>query len=164
MMEDDLAMRRRFDTEGVWDDELDNKNTALLKTLIATHGWPTIPMVGKKASRGAWLITQHADHDVSFQKKAIGLIKEALVVDPKCIDGANLAYLIDRTRLSEGKKQIYGTQFKVTKSGRLKLLPVFNIKKLNILRAAYDLCPIEEILAVADKHKQAKAEPSPKKC
>jgi hypothetical protein len=54
--------------------EVDKANTSRLKTIIDKIGWPTISKVGEEASYAAWLIAQHADHDVSFQKKCLKLM------------------------------------------------------------------------------------------
>ena len=66
----DQTMRKRFVAGKVnWDKRIDERNTDWLKKVIARHGWPTISMVGKRASHDAWLLAQHADHDLKFQKK-----------------------------------------------------------------------------------------------
>lgn len=152
-------MRQIFDLKGVWDNDLDNKNTEEMISIVKEYGWPTIEMVGKKASRNAWLLVQHADHAVSFQKKCLTLMQDVLVKNPKNIEKSNIAYLKDRTLLAEKKPQIYGTQFKVTKKGGLTLLPVKNRKDLNKIRAEVGLPPIEEMLELAKGHKQSKPEP-----
>mgnify|MGYP001595563003 CR=1 FL=1 len=61
-------MRKYFDKTGIWDHATDKKNTTELKKIIKKYGWPTIPLVGKRASFCAWLLVQHADHHRQFQK------------------------------------------------------------------------------------------------
>jgi len=63
MAEKDQGMRLK----GKWDTKIDIKNTESLKKIIKEIGWPNIETVGKKISHYAWLIAQHADHDVKFQ-------------------------------------------------------------------------------------------------
>ena len=46
---------------------IDKQNNAELKRIIREYGWPTISLVGKKASSNAWLLAQHADKDQKFQ-------------------------------------------------------------------------------------------------
>jgi len=58
-------------------EEIDNENTKILKQIILEYGWPTISMAGKEASNAAWVIAQHADHDISFQKLCLSLLKQA---------------------------------------------------------------------------------------
>src|SRR3954469_25216000 len=50
-----------------WHD-VDSANSAELKRIVLAMGWPTPEKVGEEAAEGAWLIVQHADHDISFQK------------------------------------------------------------------------------------------------
>ena len=96
-----------------WDPQIDRQNTIVLKNIIRKYGWPDIPLVGKKASQGAWLLAQHADHDLKFQKLCLKLIIEKLKKHK--IDPQNFAYLTDRILVNSGKKQIYGTQFYTNK-------------------------------------------------
>ena len=159
MAKADQKMRQIFDLKGIWDNELDNKNTEEMKSIVRKYGWPTIGMVGKRASKNAWLLVQHADHDLSFQKECLVLMQDIFAKNPKDIEKSNIAYLTDRTLLAEKKPQIYGTQFKVTKKGGLSLLPVKNRKSLNKMRAEVGLPPIEEMLELAKGHKQSKPEP-----
>lgn len=42
-----------------------------MKKIVKKHGWPGISLVGKKASVGAWLLAQHADRDLRFQKNVL---------------------------------------------------------------------------------------------
>lgn len=63
-------MRKKAIKTGIWDKKIDKKNTLKIKKIIERYDWPTINLVGKKASKNAWLLVQHADHDVKFQKKS----------------------------------------------------------------------------------------------
>lgn len=94
--------------KATWDHDLDKKHTKALKRIIARYGWPTISMVGAEASNDAWLIAQHADHDIAFQKECLALLKDVSTGD---IVPNNIAYLEDRVLVAEHKPQLYGTQF-----------------------------------------------------
>jgi membrane dipeptidase len=89
--------------------EIDAKNTARMKEIIAAYGWPGKSLVGTDGAHNAWLLIQHADRDPPFQKQCLDLIKTAVAQGEA--SGKDLAYLTDRVLLAEGKKQIYGTQF-----------------------------------------------------
>lgn len=113
MAEKDQAMRARAEEnrgviESEEDDNLDRKNTERMKELVAEIGLPTKSKVGEEASHKAWLLVQHADHDVPFQKHYLQLMKEAYDGD---VDKKDIAYLEDRVRVNEGMSQLYGTQF-----------------------------------------------------
>jgi hypothetical protein len=113
MGDEDQAMRSRaIENRGVIesdeDDKLDRRNTERLKEIVSTIGWPTISKVGKQAAEDAWILVQHADHDVEFQKECLGLMKQAGKGE---VELEFLAKLEDRVRVNSGELQIYGTQF-----------------------------------------------------
>lgn len=145
-VEIDQRMRKRFIAGKVrWDKTIDKRNTEWLKKVVARYGWPTISMVGKKASHGVWLLAQHADHDLRFQKKVMKLLKEIYKHDKKEIKPVNIAYLTDRILVHEKKSQIFGTQF-IRKSGegRFKSFPIKDKKNVNKRRKSYGLPSLEE--------------------
>ena len=125
----------------VFDPSVDIKNTGLLKKIIRQSGWPTTSLVGKKASNNAWLIAQHADCDLKFQKLCLKLIKKAVL--PKNVDTKNVAYLTDRILVSLGKKQIYGTQFYKDEFGKLVPRPIKEIEALDKRRRNMNLGTFE---------------------
>ena len=49
-----------------------------LEQLLADGGWPTGARVGETAARGAWLVAQHADTQLSVQRLALRLLREAV--------------------------------------------------------------------------------------
>jgi hypothetical protein len=88
--------------------EVRRDNQLALDRIIAEHGWPGVTLVGVDGQRAAWLIAQHADDDVAFQKNCLDLIREAFVIGEA--EGNALAYLTDRILDHEGSPQMYGTQ------------------------------------------------------
>lgn len=92
--------------------EIDRRNTARLQELVAEHGWPTAQTAGHDGARAAWLIAQHADHDLDWQRRALELI------EPHG-DPIDVAYLTDRVRVNEGRPQLYGTQFETVDGRRV---------------------------------------------
>ena len=104
MVEIDQTMRK----SDQWDNTVDIKNTEQMKKIVSEIGWPTVSKVGIKGANNAWLLAQHADHDVDFQKHCLQLMKDASSGEVNKID---MAYLEDRVRVNQGKGQLYGTQF-----------------------------------------------------
>lgn len=51
---------------------------------------------------------------------------------------------IDKIKVISGKKQIYGSQFKKTKNGKVRFLPIINRKKVNERRKKLGLDTIEK--------------------
>ncbi len=105
----DQAMRNKFIADGsTWDESVDIDNTNFMKKVIEKHGWPKISYIGKKASDTAWLLVQHSDHDIKFQKLVLSLMKD---LPGNEVNKSNIAYLVDRVLVAENKPQLYGTQF-----------------------------------------------------
>jgi hypothetical protein len=126
---DDLEQRWRV---------IDAANLTELKEIVAVCGWPS----GKAGSHSAWLLAQHADSDVAFQRQAVNLLERAVkngVAAPR-----DLAYLADRIATAEGRPQLYGTQFTQTDRCHLKLLPVDSVELVNRRRLAIGLQSLEE--------------------
>lgn len=57
--------------------EVDRDNTAWLKGLVEELGWPLRYEVGDDCAFNAWLLVQHADHDVEFQRRSLDLMRAA---------------------------------------------------------------------------------------
>jgi len=89
---------------------IDQKTTARMKEIIAKHGWPGKKLVGDDGANAAWLLVQHADLDVAFQKECLALLEKALAA--KDVDAQNYAYLYDRVAVAEKRPQRWGTQFR----------------------------------------------------
>jgi len=113
MYEADQAMRERaINNDGVIESDedinLDRINTQKMKEIIERSGWPSISRFGKDTAKRAWLLVQHADHDIDFQECCLGLMKSLSVEE---VDVTDIAYLEDRIRVNRGRPQLYGTQF-----------------------------------------------------
>jgi hypothetical protein len=118
--------------------QTDKDKTARLKTIVDAQGWPTISLVGLEASRAAALILIHSpDHD--FQRRLLpGLQK---LVDQDKILGAEIADVIDKVLVAEGKAQRFGTQFDYH-NDQAVLLPIEDPGHLDERRAQYGLTPM----------------------
>lgn len=121
--------------------EIDRENLRQLKQVIAACGWPT----SKKGSHDAWLLAQHADEDIAFQRQVRALLEAAVKAGTAA--SKDLAYLADRIAAAEGRPQEYGTQFELT--GRCELTPkaVDDIALVNQRRLALGLQSVEDYLA-----------------
>lgn len=131
----------------------DRKHANELKKIISKYGWPTIFLVGKKASMCAWLIAQHADHDLVFQKKCLKLMEHELLKNPLSVAKQNIAYLKDRILVHLGRKQLFGTQFKRLKDGHLELSPLANKKDVDKRRKRFGMELLEEYMQMATRIK-----------
>jgi len=119
-----------------WDEQVLKYNTAYLKEIISVIGWPTKLKVGDEASQKAWLIAQHSDHDIEFQKECLRYLRSASSSE---IEKWQIAFLKDRILVAEGKPQCYGTQFYRDKNGKFIPRPISNIRGLDARRKKFDL-------------------------
>ncbi len=88
--------------------EVDTANTHELRALVERHGWFNISTFGAPADRDAWLLVQHADRDLDFQKSILVVLEELVPLGET--SPSNFAYLHDRVASAEGRPQSYGTQ------------------------------------------------------
>lgn len=129
--------------------DIDETNTEKMKHIVEQIGWPTISRVGKESSVNAWLLVQHADHDVDFQKQCLDLMKAEPAGEVELHD---IAYLEDRIRVNTNEGQVYGTQFRETldPTARQKTViaygpkPIEDAEHVNERRASVGLEPMEE--------------------
>ncbi len=140
MIDVDQEMRARSEEDDSWDYEVDIFNTKRMKEIVAEIGWPTTSKVGSEGSDDAWLLVQHADHDVSFQEFCLELMKEANESEVKRV---HIAYLEDRIRKNKKVGQLYGTQF-TQENGQHIPLPIEDEEHVNERRAALGMGPLSE--------------------
>jgi hypothetical protein len=88
---------------------IDARTTARMKQVVAAHGWPGKTMVGEDGAHAAWLLVQHADADIAFQKQVLALL-EPLVATTE-VTAIDYAYLYDRVAVAEHRPQRWGTQY-----------------------------------------------------
>lgn len=128
-----------------WDASLDRLHTKALQELVTAFGWPTISRVGADASVAAWLLVQHADENLAFQKLCLQLMKSEPLTE---VQQWNIALLEDRILVSEGKLQIYGSQFHKDKStGKMIPWPIADAAQLDSRRKQVGLRPFEQEVA-----------------
>lgn len=121
---------------------VDTENREWLKKVIAKEGWLGASKVGREGAHGAWLLVQHADRDLEFQKECLELMKALPEEEVAKVD---IAYLTDRVLCAENKPQLYGTQV-VVNDGKAELKEVADREQLDERRASVGLEPIEDYL------------------
>ncbi|ADU13611.1 DUF6624 domain-containing protein [Asticcacaulis excentricus] len=124
----------------------DIDNTAWLKAQLAESGWFRISVYGPNADKNAWLLVQHADHDVAFQKQVLSLL-EPLIPLKETLP-SNYAYLYDRVAIAEKRAQRYGTQGRCIGDKKWKAFEVENPDQLDARRASVGLMPQAEYEAI----------------
>ena len=123
---------------------VDRTNTARLKVLFAQCGFPDTDQHGERAERDAWLLVQHADHNVAFQKQTLVLLEKMAAERGEPV-GRNFAYLSDRVAVAEFRPQLYGTQLMapVEQPCNFDFNPLDDRQKVEARRAALGMPPLD---------------------
>ena len=119
--------------------QIDAVLTRQLKDIVTRHGWPTIALVGPDASKAATLLLGHTT-DLAWRKSLLPQL--AALADHREIDPAQLAIVIDKQLVAEGRPQRYGTQFKVV-DGQMAMITVEDPGGLDNLRSRALLPPMD---------------------
>lgn len=127
---------------------IDHENTEAVKRHVLAWGWPTISDFGARHAGIAWLLVQHADQDVAFQKKCLRLMEPLVPI--KEVSGPNYAYLYDRVARNTGRPQRYGTQLSF-REGKMSLQETEDVKNLDKRRRSVGLGPVREYIRVAEE-------------
>jgi hypothetical protein len=117
---------------------IDAVNLAKLKSIVAEFGFPTLAMVGRGGVQDAWLLTQHADSDLDFQKHALALIEASANAE---VRPGDLAMLSDRIRIHEGKPQRFGSNFDLK---TMQPTPIEDPEHVEQRRAQVHLMPMAD--------------------
>jgi hypothetical protein len=129
----------------------DSMNLARLKQIVEAHGWPGVALVGRDGANAVFLLVQHADRDVAFQKEYLAWLERAFragELSPEA--GEAVALLTDRVRRNEGRPQLYGTQVEL-REGSITVLPLEDAENADARRAALGLPPLAEYLKLLRK-------------
>jgi len=120
----------------------DFNNLQRAKSILKEYGWPTIAEIGKDGQNNLWLIVQHADQDIAFQKSAL-LAMEKLK-GTTALNLENYAFLYDRVQCNLNYKQQYGTQVLWTGNGTATgFRPISVEYEVNERRKKMGLQPLE---------------------
>ncbi|HJV23695.1 MAG TPA: DUF6624 domain-containing protein [Holophagaceae bacterium] len=138
----EVAFKKAFEPRSL---AMDKANAEALRRILDRWGWLDPRTWGKPTEDRAWLLAQHADHDVAFQKRVLGMM-EALV--PKGgADPLHFAYLWDRVAVNEGRPQRYGTQGRCVGPGRWEPRAMEDPEHVDARRDAVGLPPMVDYLA-----------------
>jgi hypothetical protein len=125
--------------------KVDRHNTEQLKRFVDHYGWPTLRAWGHEAERAAFLIAQHADHDVAFQEKVLVILRD---LKPEDRTPAYPAYLHDRIQvLAKKAPQRFGTQGSCVGTGVWQPFPIEDEGGVDVRRKSVGLAPLAEYVA-----------------
>ena len=150
-----LASGQKADSLGnsLFDMEKANfaRHQPVLEKIINRYGYPGFKQVGEKSANNFWLLVQHADAQLDFQREVLRLMLPE--VKRKNASPLNYAYLTDRVAINSGQLEEYGTQVKYEGPGLGKAVPVSlrDPKNVNKRRAAIGMEPLESYLGMMSK-------------
>lgn len=119
MAEADKALRGRQDYLAGPDDSgqarrqaqldlVERSNAGRLQTLLARCGWPLRSVWGDAAGYAAWQLIRQYGQDLGLQRMAAPHLERAVAAGEA--PGRELALLLDRIAVAEGRPQEHGTQ------------------------------------------------------
>ncbi|WP_433829981.1 DUF6624 domain-containing protein [Flavobacterium anhuiense] len=121
--------------------DLDFKNLSTAKEILRNYGWPKISEIGKDGAHNFWLIVQHSDQDILFQRAALHEMDK--LKGTKELDMENYAFLYDRVQCNLNYKQLYGTQVNWTHNGEASSFRgIIKENEVDKRRAAFGLLPL----------------------
>jgi len=88
---------------------IDRKTTKRMHDIVTKYGWPGKSLVGEDGANSAWLLVQHADKDLAFQKDVLAKMEPMAKTEE--VSPIDYCYLWDRVAVAEHRPQRYGTQF-----------------------------------------------------
>jgi len=144
----DLETRERLAADGSLFDgyhpemeAVHKANARELDAIIAAVGWPGAALAGEEGAEAAWLIAQHAIGLPRFQRKCFDLLKAASAAGEA--PAWQMAMMLDRIRVNEGRVQVYGTSFDWDEDGQLSPRPIEDPDGVEQRRAEVGLEPLE---------------------
>lgn len=142
-----MAVDQEARRSGDWDRvrSVDAEHVEYLRELLDTRGWPKISEVGADGALAAWLLAQHADHDVELQKRVLAILQQYL--EQGEANERNVAYLEDRVAVAEDRPQTYGTQGRCRETGGWVPRELADESQVNAKRASIGLGRHEDYVA-----------------
>lgn len=111
--------------------KLNKQRADIFTAIIKKHGFPTITNSSPKAYKAAVLTVLHSGDIVLLKDSADTLIR----LPEKKVEKRDIAFMIDKAQVLQNLPQIYGTQYRKMKNGRIKFLEMQRREKINECRA-----------------------------
>lgn len=126
----------------------DKEHVEYVKSAISNEGWSLVKSLSPEQVDALFLIIIHASFDVEFQKEALQKLEENLPEGSNY--GQKYALLTDKILISQGKEQVYGTQYEIV-DGEVSIKPVKNWDNLNQLRKENGMPPIDIYIKILEE-------------
>jgi tetratricopeptide (TPR) repeat protein len=128
----------------------DSLNRAELTIILDDIQWPGFNEVGYMGEGASFLIAQHSDNDIAFQRKCLLLMREQFLLGNISI--SSYAMIIDRYLINIGESQLFGTQLIFNENTNS-----FELKKckypseIDFLRSLFLLMPVKDYVTLMNK-------------
>lgn len=137
------ALKKDQNNRANIDLSIDKENLTLVESIVYSCGTNAIEVEGIEAIYSFFMIVQHAPS--RYRKKYSDFFKTA--ASNGLLNKSSLALMIDRTLTDEGKKQLYGSQYRKNRStGEIELYPIIDRNNIDSIRATMDLQPLNDYL------------------
>ncbi len=123
-------------------------NAVRLREIIEVYGWTGRQLVGEDGAEAAWLIAQHAIGEPAFQRRCLELLQAATAAGDA--PAYQAAFLEDRIRVFEGRRQLYATQFDIGEDGYPKPYEIEEPEKVDERRQSVGLEGLAAQISRAD--------------
>ncbi|WP_313321244.1 DUF6624 domain-containing protein [Stenotrophomonas sp.] len=126
---------------------VDAANLPQIRKIAAEHdGLPAVSQVGADGLSAAWLLVQHADRDVDFQRGVLERIMP--LVGRGEVSSREYALLTDRVLVNSNRPQRYGSQL-LAVGGEWQPRPMEAPDQVDQRRAAVGEMPLADYICVA---------------
>lgn len=121
----------------------DSLNQLKVQKTIDLYGWLGKSEVGDMANQTLFLIVQHSD--MTIQEKYLPLLRKSVSKEES--NAYDLALLEDRILMSQGKKQLYGSQVRRNpQTNQYEVYPIEDEKNVDKRRKKMGLEPLSAYL------------------
>lgn len=120
---------------------VDRDNIEWLRRLIGTTGLPTATEVGESGVHLTFVLLQHAGSAPDLQQQALPVLTERYKAGE--LPATDLARLVDRILVGQGKPQRFGTQFDWL-SGKFALPDAARVAEIDVNRRQLGLMPLAD--------------------
>ncbi|TAH20382.1 MAG: hypothetical protein EAZ08_05950 [Cytophagales bacterium] len=133
----------QLDSLGQFIRKTDSLNQAKVEQIIQKYGWLGKSEVGDMANQTLFLIIQHSD--IAIQEKYLPLLRKSVSNEES--NTYDLALMEDKVLISQGKKQLYGTQVKRNpQTKQYEVLPIEDEKNIDKRRKKMGMDSLAEYL------------------
>ena len=130
-------------------DEIDHNHKRWLAGEVQEHGWFSKARCGPDAESAAFLMVQHHP-DLDWQSSILEMMEESWRHGNTSY--SNIAFLKDRIRIEQDRRQIYGTQGYCVGGGLWQPFELENPDKVDELRAEAGLPSLDEYSATVARN------------